>query len=148
MTATTAASRVITDTEPPWCTGHYDLGPREAFHQRSFERRWGHYDERIGLGLTRFDHNGRPGAERIEIQYSGADEQGSVSLSDEEAFEFAGDFLSILAMKKSASGNRLALFVRLAYEAGRAFAAAVRCLRTSSPWTAPSQSRLIRSVKR
>lgn len=134
--------------DPAWCSGHYEPSPREAFHQHSFDPAWGAFDEKVRLGLTRFDCDGQAGEERIEIQYLAdiTDVQGSVSLHDADAREFVGEMLHALAGKKSTSGLALVLFFRCAYEAGRAFAAAVRMSRTPSPRTASSQSRSISSV--
>jgi hypothetical protein len=149
MTATASASRVITGTsDPRWCSRHYEPSSREAFHQHHFERTWGIHEERIRLGLTRFDCDGRPGDELIEIQYLAdiTDVQGSVSLRDSDASQLVGDVLGTLAMKKSASRGRLALFARCLYEAGKAFAAAVRYSRTASPRAASSHKRSISSM--
>jgi len=148
MTATPMASRVIVQSDPAWCSGHYEPSPLEAFHQHSFEPSWGDFDERIRLGLVRFDSDGRAGRERIEIQYltEVTDVQGSVSLDDTGARQFAGSVLHALATKKSAGRSRLALFFVCLYEAGRAFIAAVRHSRTASPRTASSQSRSMRSM--
>jgi hypothetical protein len=134
--------------DPDWCSGHYEPSPREAFHQHSFERAWGAFDEKIRLGITRFDSDGRAGDERVEVQYLTdiTEVQGSVSLTDGEATELVGDVLYVLARKRSASGSRLALLLRCAYEAGKALAAAVRSSRTSAPRTASSHSRSISAM--
>lgn len=134
--------------DPRWCTGHYEPSAREAFHQHTFDRTWGDFDEKIRLGLVRFDHDGRPGSERIEIQYltDVTDLQGSVSLQDDQASNLAGQVICTLALKKSASGGGLALFGRCFYEAGRAFMAALSTARASSRRTASSQRRSIRSM--
>jgi hypothetical protein len=134
--------------EPQWCSGHYEPSTREAFHQHSFEQTWGLFDERIRLGLTRFDSDGRAGAARVEIQYLAdfSEVQGSVTLPDCEAGEFAGAFLYAIAMKKSAGISLPALFLRCAYEAGRAFLAAVRISRAASSRTASSHRRSIRPM--
>lgn len=134
--------------EPVWCSSHYEPSAREAFHQHSFDRTWGAFDERVRLGLTRFDHEGEAGREQIEIQYlaEAYEVQASVSLRDADAADLAGNILYTLAAKNSSSGRRLALFLRLTYQAGRAFVAAVRSSRTASPRTASYQSRSMSSM--
>ena len=134
-------------TDPAWCSGHYEPSAREAFHQHTFDRSWGASDEKVRLGLTRFDHNGRAGEARIEVQYltEVTDVQGSASLTDREAREMTGDVLFTLAMKTSASRSGPALVIRCAYEAGRAFVAAVRSARASSPRTDSRRNRSISS---
>jgi hypothetical protein len=134
--------------EPQWCSGHYEPSAREAFHQHSFGPLWGSFDERLRLGLTRFDSDGRTGDARVEIQYLAevTEVQGSVSLTDDEASEMLGHIIHALAVKKSPEPGWVGLFFTCAYEAGKAFAAAVRYSRTASPRTASSQSRSIRSM--
>lgn len=135
-------------TDPAWCTRHYEPSDGEAFHQHRFDRTWGLHDEQVRLGLARFDGEGEHSATHVEVQYLAdlTDEQGSVSLSDADAADFGGNLIYALAVKNSAGGGRLALFFRCLYAAGKAFAAAVRILRTSSPRTASSQSRSINSM--
>ncbi len=143
MTTMTAYNTTIGSADPIWCSRHYEPTGREAFHQHNFERTWGLHDERIRLGLTRFDSDGRAGETRIEIQYLAevTDVQGSASLRDSEVNDFVGATLSVLAMKKSAGRSGPALFFRCFYEAAKAFTAAVRYSRTCSPRTASSHSR-------
>jgi hypothetical protein len=127
--------------EPWWCTGHYEPSPGEAFHQHNLDHTWGTASEQLRLGLTRFDGNWRAGDERIEVQcLASGDVAGAVGLTDDQARDFIGAALCALATKKRASGSTLALIARCAYEAGRAFAAAIRSSRAESPRTASSHS--------
>lgn len=134
--------------DPAWCSGHYEPSLQEAFHQHAFNHTWGTYDEKIRLGITRFDSGGHTGEARIEVQYLTeiTEVQGSVSLDDVEASVLAGHLIATLSTKKSTGGAMPVLFLRCAYEAGKAFVVAFRSLRTASPRTASSQSRSIRSM--
>ena len=146
MTLVGPSLSAVGHADPDWCTGHYEPSPQEAFHQHSFTGRWGKFDEQASLGLTRFDSAVSDGEARLEIQHCDGEEQGSVSLTDAEAGDFAGSILGVLAIKNSASHSRLALYLRCAYEVVRASTAAFRYVRTASPRTAESHNRSIRSV--
>lgn len=140
---TTVDAFVAPPGEPLWCARHYEPSCGEAFHECDFDRTWGSFGEKLRLGLTRFDSDGQLGEARVEVQYlaAGAETEGSVSLSDEQAREFSGAVVSALAQKRRVgSSNPLALLFCCAYEAGKAFVAAVRISRADSPRTASSQS--------
>lgn len=123
--------------DPTWCSGHYEPSPGEAFHQHTLAWAWGSGDEKVRVGMSRFDSSGGAGAGRVEII---ADVEGPITLDADEARTFAGNVLLAAAMTKRASTWRLALFVGCFYESARAFVAAVRSSRTASPRTASSHS--------
>lgn len=81
---------------PRWCSCHYEPSSGEALHQHDFVPVWGGTEEKVRIGLVRYDANGYAGSARIDIQYlsDGVSLDGSASLMPEEARSFA---LAILA---------------------------------------------------
>jgi hypothetical protein len=140
-TQTFAKVAAMAGGDPTWCSGHYEPSSGEAFHQHTLSREWGDGEEKIRVGMSRFDSLGRPGAARVEIVYAASDSDGSIALEVAAAEDFAGCVLLAAAINKGASAGRLALYLQCLYESGKAFAAAVRNSRTASPRTASSHSR-------
>lgn len=142
------AAPVPTDSEPAWCTSHYEPTTGEAFHQHDFGKAWGSGQDQVRVGLIRFDGLDALGAGQVELSYApdGVEVAGSVSLDDGAACDLAGNVLLAVAAKKRAGTWWPALVLQCAYESVRAFAAAVRNARAGSPRTASSHSRSISSM--
>ena len=101
MTSATAATGMCSTViaEPHWCTEHYEPSPTEAYHQHDDARVWGNGDEKVRVGLTRYDADDRPGQTLVDIQYlaDGVELTGSAALDLADAREYALAILQAVA---------------------------------------------------
>jgi hypothetical protein len=112
--------------DPAWCTGHYEPSNGEVLHEHEYHRAWGDGDEKVRVGLIRYDTDGAPGQDRVDVQYlaDGANLEGSASLDSAAAREFALTIFQAVAATKRPTRSRVGLLLGCVYEFGRALIAA------------------------